>query len=210
MPTTNMMLAVAFSGFALSASPGPSMFYILSRSVSQNRNAGLASALGLALGGVLLAIGSALGLSALFERVPTAFTALQVGGGLYLLHLGVGMIREAKDAKALAVLDVEPDPLSHIFRQGVVVELLNPKTAIFLVAFIPQFIDETRTDTRWQILVLSMLVPLTAIPADVLVSFCGGSLAARFKANPNAAVIMNGVAGLILVGLAARVFLMVL
>lgn len=204
-----MMLAVAFSGFALSASPGPSMFYILSRSVGQNRNAGLASALGLAIGGMLLAIASALGLSALFDRFPTAFTTLQVAGGLYLLYLGVGMIREAKEAKALAVLDVEPDPLSHIFRQGVVVELLNPKTAIFLVAFIPQFIDETRSDARWQILVLSMLVPLTAVPADILVSLFGGSLSSKFKANPNAAVVMNWVSGLILIGLAVRVFLMV-
>lgn len=205
MPEPTIMVAVAASGLALSVSPGPSMFYVLSRSVSQGRDAGLASAVGLCLGGMMLAIASALGLATFFDRYPHAMATIQILGGVYLLWLGVNALKEAPSAQNLAVETCEQVELGRIFRQGVLVELFNPKTVIFLVAFVPQFVSTDATVSATDMLILSLLIPLTAIPSDVLVSWSGASLARRLRANPAVAVGLNLVSGVILVGLAARV-----
>ena len=199
------MLAMAVSGLALSLSPGPSMFYVLSRSVGQSRAAGLASSLGLAVGGIILALLSALGLQAVVERWPTLLPLTQTLGGLYLAYLGFGMIREARQSAELTPAEVEADPLVHVFRQGVLVEALNPKTALFLISFVPQFVDPAGGDTRWQLVVLGILVPLTAVPCDLFVSFFGGAVADRYRENPRVAVGLNWISALILLGLAAKV-----
>lgn len=205
MPNLDMILAVTVAGLLLSASPGPSMLYVLSRSVGQSRAAGFASSIGLAIGGIILAIATALGLAAIFEYSPRAFTILQIAGGCYLCYLGYGMIRGAgKDD--MSVRKVKDAPFSTILYQGILVEVLNPKTAIFFLAFLPQFIDYSRDDVTTQVLILGMLVPLTAIPSDIIVSIAGGTLAQNLKRKPIAGVILGWVAGLILIGLAIRIF----
>ncbi len=181
------------------------MLYVLSRSVGQSRAAGFASSIGLAIGGMILAVASAMGLSALFELSPRAFTVLQIAGGCYLCYLGYGMIKEAgKDD--LSILKVKNAPFSRILYQGILVEVLNPKTAIFLIAFLPQFVDYSRPDVVTQILILGLLVPLTAIPSDIIVSIAGGTLAAKLSSRPTATVVLGWVSGLILIGLAVSVF----
>lgn len=205
MPSIDMILAVTVAGLLLSASPGPSMLYVLSRSVGQSRAAGFASSIGLAIGGVLLAIATALGLAAIFEYSPRAFTILQIAGGCYLCFLGYSMIKGAgKDD--LSIRKVQDASFATILYQGILVELLNPKTAIFFLAFLPQFIDYSRDDVTTQVLILGMLVPLTAIPSDIIVSIAGGTLAQKLKRKPIAGVILGWVAGIILIGLAIRIF----
>jgi threonine/homoserine/homoserine lactone efflux protein len=200
-----MIFAVTLAGLLLSASPGPSMLYVLSRSVGQSRAAGFASSIGLAIGGVLLALASALGLAAIFEASPRAFTILQICGGCYLCYLGFGMIKHAgKDD--MSIKTVKNTPFSKILGQGVLVELLNPKTAIFFLAFLPQFVNYERSDITSQMLVLGMLVPLTAIPSDIIVSIAGGTLAEKLSRKPIASVILAWIGGLILIGLAIRIF----
>lgn len=205
MPNGSLMLAMVVSGLALSVSPGPSMFYVLSRSVGQSRSAGLASALGLAVGGVILALLSALGLTAVVDRWPVVLPATQIVGGLYLAYLGIEMFREARQAETLVPTELEEDSLGRIFRQGVLVEALNPKTALFLISFVPQFVDPNGGDTRWQLIILGMLVPLTAVPADVFVSFCGGAVADRYRSNAKVGVLLNWIAATILLGLSMKV-----
>ncbi len=205
MPNFDTILAVALAGLLLSASPGPSMLYVLSRSVGQSRAAGFASSIGLAIGGIVLAVASAVGLAAVFELSPRAFTVLQISGGCYLCYLGYGMIKEAgKDD--MSIKSVKNAPFSRILYQGILVELLNPKTAIFFLAFLPQFVDYSRLDVTTQMLVLGMLVPLTAIPSDVIVSLAGGTLATKLSARPKASVVLGWISGLILIGLAIRIF----
>ena len=133
MPPIETILAVTLAGFALSATPGPSMLYVLSRSMGQSRYAGLASALGLSLGGVLLAVATALGLAAIFERYEWIVVTLRYAGSAYLIWLGAGMILNAtKSSKViLKVHAVENLSFSSIVWQGVWVELLNPKTVLF-------------------------------------------------------------------------------
>lgn len=163
--------------------PGPSMLYVLSRSVGQSRSAGIASAIGLALGGVFLAVATAMGLAKLFEDYPTLVIVLRYCGSAYLLWLGVTMILNArKDAKFnLKADEVTHKSYSSIVWQGVLVELLNPKTVLFFALFLPPFVDigggaSSAGNVQSQLLVLGILVPLTAVPSDTLIAYLGGTL----------------------------------
>lgn len=208
MPEPNTLLAVTISGLALSASPGPSMFYVISRSIGQSRAAGLASSLGLAIGGILLAIGSSLGLARVCEAHPRALIAVQVAGAMYLALLGWRILKEAMSGGEVSLLNVASDPMSRILSQGILVELLNPKTVLFLVAFVPQFVGNDGSINANELLVLSLLVPITAIPADLLASICGGTIAERLRGTPAAGLILSRISGLILLGLSARLLLL--
>lgn len=207
MPSIETIIVVALAGFALSASPGPSMLYVLSRSVGQSRAAGLASALGLALGGAILAIIAALGLAAVFQQSEYAYTGLTICGSLYLIWLGVRMIIEKDDEPGDTELKaVKIRSFGQIIWQGVVVELLNPKTILFFMAFIPPFVETSRGDVVTQMLILGVLVPLTAIPSDVIVALIGGSLAATVKGN---VMVRRGLAwlgGLFLIGIGVSLY----
>ncbi len=183
MPPVDSILAVIVAGLALSVTPGPSMLYVLSRSVAQGRAAGLASAIGLCLGGMLLAIATALGLAALFSVFEGLVVILRLAGSAYLAWLGIGMILEARSSarQDLRVRSVTDRSFLDIVRQGIWVELLNPKTVLFFALFLPPFIDPTLADPsgqgiRTQMFVLGILVPLTAIPSDLVVAWMGGKM----------------------------------
>lgn len=217
MPSVDVMIAVALAGLALSATPGPSMLYVLSRTVGQSRAAGLASAFGLFLGGIALAIATALGLAAVFETSVWISTALRYFGSAYLIWLGVDMIRGAK-AEARASLDVETvhqKRLSSIIWQGVLVEVLNPKTVLFFALFLPPFINAgdaqvSHASVTTQLLVLGTLVPLTAIPSDLVVAFMGGSMTKLINRKKAMRERMAWVGGLILIAIAVNLHLQIL
>ncbi|MES2333627.1 MAG: LysE family translocator [Pseudomonadota bacterium] len=210
MPPLDSILAVTLAGLALSATPGPSMLYVLSRTVGQSRSAGFASALGLCLGGVLLAIATAWGLGSVFMTSDELVLALKYLGAAYLVWLGLGMIREARAnaREDLAATEVVRRPLAHIMWQGVLVELLNPKTVLFFALFLPPFVTQDRGtagagDVTLQLLLLGILVPLTAIPADLVVAWMGGAMARVLNESRKAREAMAWAAGLVLIGIAA-------
>ena len=209
MPGLDAILAVTLAGFALSATPGPSMLYVLSRSVGQNQAAGLASAVGLCLGGIILAVATALGLAALFETYEWMVVVLRYVGSAYLIWLGVDMIRgaQAEANAALNVEDVERRSISAIIWQGIVVEVLNPKTVLFFALFLPPFIVASEgggsdMGVTLQLLILGALVPLTAIPADILVSLMGSNLASVINDRRKVRVALAWICGVVLVGIA--------
>jgi len=204
MPEMDTIILVTLAGLALSASPGPSMLYVLSRSIGQNRAAGLASSLGLALGGVILAVAAALGLTAIFSYSKPLYYAVQYVGATYLVYLGMQMLLQQKEKEELE--KVEPQAFRRIVVQGIFVELLNPKTILFFLAFLPQFIQANIGSVSIQMLVLGILVPLTALPSDIIVSFTGGSLAARLDNNQFISTSLSWIGGLFLVGLGIRTF----
>ncbi|MBM2578096.1 LysE family translocator [Jannaschia sp. Os4] len=209
MPSIDTILAVALAGLALSATPGPSMLYVLSRSVGQSRAAGLASAVGLALGGVVLAVATALGLAALFAAVGWLVPVLRIAGSLYLVWLGIGLIREAHataDAD-LAVHAVSSDPPARILWQGIWVEVLNPKTVLFFALFLPPFVEAGAGPTWLQLLVLGALVPLTAVPSDLIVAWMGGSAAERLRHSRPARLALAWTGGIVLLLIAANIHL---
>jgi threonine/homoserine/homoserine lactone efflux protein len=203
------VLSVALAGLALSATPGPSMLYVLSRTVGQGRAAGMASAVGLCLGGVILAVATAFGLAVVFEEFSWLVSVLKYAGSAYLVGLGTNMILNAnKNANvALEVRPVETYSISSVMWQGVLVEVLNPKTVLFFALFIPPFVikSEDQSSVHFQLLVLGALVPITAIPSDLFVAFMGGSIA---KVINRATVFRKGMAwcaGLVLIGIALNI-----
>lgn len=205
MPTSESIILVTLAGFALSASPGPSMLYVLSRSLGQDRNAGLVSAAGLCTGGVVHAVAAALGLSALLAYSPELYRGVTIAGAAYLIWLGVQMFRSRHDEVG-ETQAVSRQPLRKIFAQGVLVEVLNPKTALFFIAFLPQFVNQEVNPVMLQVLVLGMLIPLTAIPSDLIVAYTGGTLARRISGNARARCALNCVGAIFLVGLGLQIF----
>jgi threonine/homoserine/homoserine lactone efflux protein len=209
MPPIESILAVAVAGFALSATPGPSMLYVLSRTVGQSRSAGFASAFGLCLGGILLAIATAWGLGTVFTKFGGLVLALKYAGAAYLVWLGVGMIREARanSRRDLTASTVARRSLAQIMWQGMLVELLNPKTVLFFALFLPPFVALDQgvagTEVTFQLLFLGILVPLTAIPADLMVAWMGGTMSNRLNESRTAREIMAWIGGLVLIGIAA-------
>ncbi len=211
------MIAVALAGLALSATPGPSMLYVLSRTVGQSRMAGLASALGLCLGGIVLAVATALGLATVFQTSDWLVTALRYVGSIYLVWLGVDMIRGAK-VEAQVTFDVKKvrqKPLPAIIWQGVIVEVLNPKTVLFFALFLPPFINtadiqSAGASVQVQLLVLGILVPLTAIPSDLVVAYMGGAMTKIINRERAMRERMAWIGGFILIGIALNLHLQIL
>lgn len=210
MPTFETLLAVSLAGLALSITPGPSMLYVLSRTVGQDRAAGLASAFGLALGGVVLAIATAMGLAAVFEQAAWLVETLRIAGSLYLIYLGWGLIRGARNssrAKLEVSEAVKPKSFGAIVWQGVVVEVLNPKTVLFFALFLPPFVVASEPGTgsvELQLLILGALVPLTAIPSDIFVVLMGGSLTGVLNRKQKAREWLAWGSGLTLIFIAAN------
>jgi len=135
MPDFSAFLFLA-AALVVAITPGPGIFYIVARTLAGGRTEGLASSVGLGLGGLVHVFAGAVGLSALVMASAKAFTLLKVAGGLYLVWLGIKTWREAR---VIEPSDVPTTGARRAFREGIVVEALNPKTAAFFLAFIPQY-----------------------------------------------------------------------
>ena len=134
-----LLVAFLLASFALAATPGPGVVYIVTRTIAQGRRAGIASVAGVALGNLGNATGASIGLAALFALSSAAFTVVKLAGAAYLIYLGVKALLPSNRSVEAARFQ-EPE-FGRIFRQGFLVALLNPKTAVFFAAFLPQFIN---------------------------------------------------------------------
>lgn len=217
MPPIENILAVLFAGTLLSMTPGPSMLYVLSRSIGQSRAAGLASAVGLALGGMLLAVATAIGLAKLFADYPALVVILRYCGSAYLVWLGVTMILNARASARfdLKAAKVTQNSYTSIIWQGILVELLNPKTVLFFALFLPPFVeissvDGSTNDVQSQLLVLGILVPLTAVPSDTLIACLGGTLSENLKHRQRFREWLGWIGGLTLIAIATNLHLGIL
>jgi threonine/homoserine/homoserine lactone efflux protein len=143
MPHWPLLAAFGLASLVLAATPGPGVLYIVTRTLAQGRRAGLASVAGVAMGNLGNALGASLGLAALLAMSSLAFTLIKFAGAAYLLWLGISALRQtrrAADAPPTRV-DAPSHGRSIVMRDGFVVALLNPKTALFFAAFLPQFVD---------------------------------------------------------------------
>jgi threonine/homoserine/homoserine lactone efflux protein len=173
--STVVLFSLAAAGLLLI--PGPSVAYIVTHSAVQGRRAGLASVLGIELAGLVHAVAAALGLSALLLSSALAFSVVKYLGAAYLIYLGVRTLLTRQKPQQAAV--VVPKSFSQLFVQGFLVDLLNPKTALFFYAFLPQFVDPTRGPVPAQMLLLGILFELVAICTDSLYALLG-SVAGKF------------------------------
>jgi threonine/homoserine/homoserine lactone efflux protein len=167
------------AALALLLVPGPAVFYIVACGVEGGRVAGLVSCLGVEVGILAHAAFAAVGLSAVPASSATAFAVVKWLGAAYLIWLGLKRLlgRDEEDAPAA----VEPEPLSRLFSQGVIVQVLNPKVALFLLAFLPQFVDSSRGDAWMQILVLGATLAVLGLLTDGLYALLGGTASAALR-----------------------------
>jgi threonine/homoserine/homoserine lactone efflux protein len=149
----------------LVVTPGPAVLYVVARSVSQGRLAGLASVLGVGIGNYVHVIAAAVGLSAILASSALAFSAVKYLGAAYLIYLGLRKIFGSSEFVADAA-DAAREPLGAIMRRGVIVATLNPKTAVFFLAFLPQFVDPTRGAVWLQLLVLGSITVTLGVVSD--------------------------------------------
>jgi threonine/homoserine/homoserine lactone efflux protein len=206
MPSLQTFLIFAAAALAMNISPGPSNLYVMSRSLAQGTSAGLVAAAGLATGSLFHVTVTSLGLAAILQYSPIAFVAMKLAGAGYLVFLGLKMLL-SKSAPLSPDALLPKKPLGRIFRQSAVVEILNPKTALFFLAFLPQFADPKAGPLAPQLLVLGCIVTLTAIPCDALVAVVAGKAADLLRRKPIFQRLQNWISGSVLVGLGATIAL---
>jgi len=182
IPTHSSLLLFIGSALVLLLIPGPAVFYITSRRIGHGRAAGLISALGIQVGILVHVAAAAVGLSALLMSSAAAFAAVKYLGAAYLIYLGVQKLRRAESLE----LSGEPDQvkLSRIFAQGVVVNVLNPKTALFFFVFLPQFVNPSRGHVSAQILLLGILFSFLSVTSDSLWAIFAGTVGHLLRRNP--------------------------
>ncbi|MGH2617689.1 MAG: LysE family translocator [Thermomicrobiales bacterium] len=187
MPSLSTIAVFLLAGLVLVVVPGPNILYIVARGVHQGRWAGLVSALGVETGTLIHVAAAALGLSALLASSAAAFAAVKYAGAAYLLWLGLRTLLAKDAAHEMAV--PPPASLRAIFWQGVTVNVLNPKTALFFLAFLPQFVDLARGSAGMQILVLGVLLTTPGLASDCVYALLAGGVgdvlkgSARFRAS---------------------------
>jgi threonine/homoserine/homoserine lactone efflux protein len=161
--------------------PGPAVLYIVARSVEQGRTAGLVSVLGIHLGTIVHITAAAVGLSALIASSALAFAVVKYIGAAYLIWIGIRTLI-AKDPEAKTPKGF-PEPLHRAFRDGFVVNLFNPKTAIFFLAFLPQFVDPARGAVHWQILTFGLTFMGLGMMSDGLFALMAGAAGDFLRRN---------------------------
>lgn len=206
MPSTETLFVFTLAALALGAAPGPANLYVMTRSMAQGRGAGVVSALGLGVGGLVHTAAAAAGLSAMLAHVPAAYEAVRFAGAAYLVYLGVRMIL-ARDSGLPRQAAAAGAGLARVFGQGVVIEALNPKTALFFLSFLPQFVDPGAGAMATQMLILGAIVPVAMLPLDLVVALSGGALSDRLGRSAAWRRGLAWLSGTVLVGLGLRVAL---
>ena len=155
------------AALAIAVSPGPGIFYVAARTLAGGRGEGLASSFGTGLGGLVHVAAGAVGVSALVMASAEAFTILKLAGALYLVWIGIKAIREARQPFEAKVTTTGA---ARAFREGILVEALNPKTAAFFLAFLPQFVDPSAGPVWLQFLLLGLISVVLNTAVDVVVA----------------------------------------
>ncbi|QBD75357.1 LysE family translocator [Ktedonosporobacter rubrisoli] len=199
MPTSTTLLLFMLAAAGLLAIPGPAVLFAMTRSVDMGRRAGTVSSLGIATADLIHTTAAALGLSALLLTSALAFTVVKYLGAAYLVYLGVRTLlkRDELHQKGSA----EPQPLARMFVQGMGVELLNPKTALFFLAFLPQFVDPTRGAVVMQFLIFGCIYAVLGFCSLTLYGFVAGTLATLLKSSIRFQRIQRYVTGSIYIAL---------
>ncbi len=188
------------AAIALLLTPGPAVLYIVTRSVEQGRLAGLVSVLGICTGTLVHIVAAALGLSALLVSSALAFEAVRWLGAAYLIVLGVQTIRRPERLAADVALQAD---LLGVFRQGVVVNVLNPHTALFFFAFLPQFVNPARGHVPLQMVALGLLFVALSATTDSGWALAAGTAGQWLRSHPAVARRQRYVTGSLLIGLGA-------
>src|SRR6267143_1604873 len=182
------------AGVLLNLTPGPDTVYILGRSLAHGRRAGVASALGICVGSVFHTCAAALGLSAFLATSAWAFSAVKLTGAVYLVFLGIrALLKRGHDLASPAQFK-QNDPVAA-FRQGILTNVLNPKVALFFLAFLPQFIDSATPSKMAAFLILGLTFVMTGTIWCLVLAWFAAAFSARLRGNAAVAVMLNRAVG---------------
>ena len=204
MPSIEVIIAFTLASLLMNVSPGPSNLYVMARTIAQGMRGGMVATAGLAVGSLLHVGATVLGLAALFAYSPMLYTAVKLAGAIYLLWLGYRYWRETPNfAREADCPSRSAKSLWSIFGESVIVEATNPKTALFFIAFLPQFVVPEAGPVAVQLLILGIIVTLSGVPCDLLVALSSNRVAAWLTRNRQAQRVQQRVSGSILLGLGA-------
>lgn len=206
MVSFGAVAGVAIIALGMVLTPGPNMFYLVSRTLNQTRRAGLVSLAGTAAGFVFYLVATIAGLTAIFAMVPAAFTVLKIAGAIYLLYLAWQAFRPG----GASPFNPQPSPAlsySRLFTMGMFTNLLNPKIAIFYISLLPQFIDTAKGDIVGQSLVLGLTQVAIALTINGAIVLTAASLSGFLRRRPTWMRAQRAVMGSVLAVFAVRMAL---
>ena len=199
IPDPGAFAVFAAASLALAVVPGPAVLYIVAQSVPGGRRAGVVSALGIASGGLFHVAAAVIGLSALLAASAEAFTAVKLLGAAYLVYLGIRTLLTRDERVGGRQVEAT---LGRTYRRGVVVNVLNPKTALFFLAFLPQFVDPEGS-TQGQLAVLGLTFVLIALASDTVWALVAGTAGGVLRRSQTFLRVQRYVSGTIFLGLGA-------
>jgi threonine/homoserine/homoserine lactone efflux protein len=199
VPSLSTYAVFIATALALLAIPGPAVLYVVSRSIDQGRRAGIASVFGITTGTVIHVTLATIGLSSLILASRVAFDAVRFVGAAYLIFLGVRRLLTRE--RAAAEVERPPRTVRDLYTQGVVVNLLNPKTIVFIFAFIPQFVDVGARHVWLQVLIFGLTFAGLGLMSDSLYAVAAGSIADRLRGSRGMARFERWFGGSVLIGL---------
>jgi len=199
VPSASTFAVFAVASFLLIVVPGPAVLYVVTRSVAQGRRAGLVSMLGVEAGGLVHVAAAAVGLSAIIASSATAFTVVKLAGAAYLISIGVRRLVAREET--LPAATVAGRSAKRLFAQGVVVNVLNPKTAVFFLAFLPQFVDPARGTVTLQFLVLGLTFVAVAMISDGAYALAAGTAGDWLRGSERVRRWLGRFSGAVFVGL---------
>jgi threonine/homoserine/homoserine lactone efflux protein len=207
MPSSGLFLAFLATSAIFAFVPGPAMLYAAAQALARGRWSGLMASLGIHCGGYVHVAAAAAGRSILFHAVPVLYMALKLAGAAYLIWLGAALML-AKRRDEAAAPPPEAKSGRRAFLEGIAVEALNPKTAIFFAAFLPQFIDPSASAPIWlQFLTLGTVVNLLFSTTDVICVLLAGAAVERLRRSARAQLWMRRAGGAAIVGLGVKLAL---
>ena len=201
MPDAPTLVVFATAAAILVFTPGPNTLYIITRSAEQGRAAGIVSALGVEVGTLIHVVFAALGISALLMSSALAFSGVKYAGAAYLIYLGIRTLLSR--SKIAGTETKEGASLRRTFSQAVIVNLLNPKSALFFLAFLPQFIDVDRGSVTSQILLLGLIVVVVGLMSGLAYSLLAATAGNLFRRNLKFLKAQRYFAGSVYLGLGA-------
>jgi threonine/homoserine/homoserine lactone efflux protein len=202
MLTPEQFLGFLTAAILITLSPGPDNMMVLGVGIAKGRARGIAFGLGCALGCLNHTLLAVVGVSALIAASPTAFTALKIAGGLYLIWMGIGALRSRGVAQAAGV--VPDESARQLFFKGLLANAINPKVVLFFLSFLPQFVVAARGDANWQIAWLGLIFTVQAALLFGLLGYFSGAIGQWLNKTPRAGMWLDRIAGAIFVGLGLR------
>lgn len=204
MPDPTQLALFFAAAFVLALTPGPGIFYVAARTLAGGRAEGIASSFGTGLGGMVHVLAGSLGVSAIVLASAELFTALKMIGAAYLIWVGFRTIQSARrDASRASKDEAATPPMGarRAFREGVLVEALNPKTAAFFLAFVPQFVDPAEGQVALQFVLLGFVSVALNTLADIVVAFAAGGIRKGATARPTLIRRLREASGAAMIGL---------